>query len=309
MTAVTVLMSVFNSEKTLPATIDSILSQSFSDFELIVVDDGSTDGSAGILMSFAKQDRRVRVLHQENLGLTRALNVGLLAAKGEWVARHDADDLSLPTRLERQVTFLKQNPDVVLVGVDFEVMDDDDRWLVTIRNSRKRRLRRRIVRSNPFVHGGIMFRRIVNDSPIMYDDFYIKAQDYDLVLRLAELGDVAILSDVLYKWRFSRTGIVASNVTVYGQRAHHNHLRRLSGKAEDRSPPAIDDTCSRPSEMRWQLALAARYLAGYRRSQARECAVRVMRESRFLSHEYKESLMLFGISLLPMPMLRVLREF
>jgi len=116
--AVTVLMGVYNGELFVRDAIDSILAQSYRDFELLVVDDGSTDTTPAILASY--DDSRLRVLrNEENIGLTRSLNRGLRAARGGLIARQDADDLSLPNRLARQVTFLESHPDVVLLGTQF----------------------------------------------------------------------------------------------------------------------------------------------------------------------------------------------
>jgi GT2 family glycosyltransferase len=113
---VSVVIPVHNGEKYLAQAIESVLGQTFRDFELLIVDDGSTDSSAAIIRRFALQDRRVRVLTQENLGVAAAGNRGLHEARAEWVARLDADDVFLPEKLERQVAFLRRNPDAKIVG-------------------------------------------------------------------------------------------------------------------------------------------------------------------------------------------------
>ncbi len=112
---VTVLMSVYNGEKYLREAIDSILNQTFKDFEFLIIDDGSTDSSADIIRSYT--DFRIRLIQNEkNIGLTRSLNKGLKLAKGEYIARMDVDDISLPIRFEKQVSFLDKYEDVKLVG-------------------------------------------------------------------------------------------------------------------------------------------------------------------------------------------------
>src|SRR5690625_2292310 len=113
---VSVLMAVYNGGEHLPQAVDSILSQTFSDFEFIIVNDGSTDDSQIVLDAYAKTDKRIRVLHQENTGLVGALNAGLEEARGEFVARMDADDVAFPDRLKEQVAFLDKNPSVGLLG-------------------------------------------------------------------------------------------------------------------------------------------------------------------------------------------------
>src|ERR1043165_9066720 len=119
---VTVLMAVYNGEPFLAKAIDSILAQTYEDFELLVVDDGSTDATPDIVRSYG--DRRVRtVRNPRNIGLARSLNVGLAEARGALVARHDADDLSYPDRFRRQVEFLAAHPDVAVLGTRFDSID------------------------------------------------------------------------------------------------------------------------------------------------------------------------------------------
>ena len=114
---VTVLLSTHNDLRFLPQAVESILSQSFGDFEFLIIDDGSTDGTTEYLSSVSGEDPRVRVLSNErNIGLTRSLNLGLGSARGRFLARMDADDVSAPQRLARQVTFLERNSDVGVVG-------------------------------------------------------------------------------------------------------------------------------------------------------------------------------------------------
>jgi len=114
-------MSVFNGERYLREAIDSILQQTFVDFEFIIIDDGSTDSSASIMSSYA--DRRIRVIRQKNRGLSAALNVGLKAAEGRYIARMDADDVSLPHRFGRQYLFLETHPQCVAVGSNAIIID------------------------------------------------------------------------------------------------------------------------------------------------------------------------------------------
>jgi glycosyltransferase involved in cell wall biosynthesis len=113
---VSVVIPVHNGGKYLSQAIESVLAQTFRDFELLIVDDGSTDSSAAIIRSFMDRDPRVRVLTQENRGVAAAGNRGLREARTEWVARLDADDIFLPEKLERQAGFLRRNPDAKIVG-------------------------------------------------------------------------------------------------------------------------------------------------------------------------------------------------
>ena len=123
---VSVVMPVYNGEKYLAEAIESILAQTFSDFELIIVDDGSTDGSGEIIRSYEKRDKRIRVIqHESNLGVSVARNTGIAAAAGEYVAFTDCDDVSLPRRLEKQTAFLNANPRIGAVGVAANIVTED----------------------------------------------------------------------------------------------------------------------------------------------------------------------------------------
>ncbi len=120
---VTVLLPVYNGARFLRQAIDSVLSQTWKDFELLVVNDGSTDGTAAILESYS--DPRIRILSNvQNIGLTLSLNKGLQSARGEYIARIDADDIALPIRLEKQVSYLDQHPEVGLVATGVKVIDE-----------------------------------------------------------------------------------------------------------------------------------------------------------------------------------------
>ena len=113
-------MPVYNGEKYLAEAIDSILGQTFADFEFIIVDDGSQDGSAAIIRDYSKRDERIRLVqHEHNLGLTSARNSGIAASCGEYIAAMDHDDISRPQRIEKQVDFLKSHPDIGLVGTGY----------------------------------------------------------------------------------------------------------------------------------------------------------------------------------------------
>src|SRR5215831_13102998 len=113
---VSVVLPVYNGEKYLAEALDSILQQTFNDYELIVIDDGSTDRSSAIIESYVKKDRRVIVHRQDNCGLIMSLNQGSSLARGKYIARMDADDVSLPQRLEKQLDYLEQRPDIGLLG-------------------------------------------------------------------------------------------------------------------------------------------------------------------------------------------------
>ena len=188
---VSVVMAVYDGEPFLRAALDSVLAQTFRDFELIVVDDGSTDGSAAIVRAIA--DPRVRLLSNErNLGLAPSLNRGVNDARGEFVARLDADDVAMPDRLARQVAFLDANPDVGMTGSWYVELADDgsetprelpvDHW----------DLRWHLCLYSPFVHSAVTWRRaLVRDRIGAYDERLAYSMDYDLWRRMASVFRVA----------------------------------------------------------------------------------------------------------------------
>src|SRR5438045_8388133 len=121
-TKVSVLMSVYNGQEFLCEAIESVSTQSYRDFEFLIIDDGSTDGTPEILRKYAAADERIRVHRHENRGRAESLNVGIELARGEYIARMDADDVALPERLRQQLEFLEGHPDVGLLGGAFELI-------------------------------------------------------------------------------------------------------------------------------------------------------------------------------------------
>ena len=198
---VSVVMSVYNGQRYLREAVNSILNQSFIDLEFIIIDDGSTDDTAQILREF-RDGRIVYLRNDENQGLTKSLNKGLKLARGEYIARMDADDISVPERLHRQVEYLDQYPLVGLVGVTPVCIDSAGnelgRWNVLTTNEE---IQAQLAQSNCFCHGSVMFRRSCIEAVGLYDETFVLAQDHDLWLRIAELFDVANLPQPLYQWR------------------------------------------------------------------------------------------------------------
>ena len=209
MPEVAVVLPVRNGEQYLRQAIDSMLGQSFRDFELVVVDDGSTDGSVAV--ATAVEDPRLRLVRQEPLGLVEALRRGLAETTAPLVARMDADDLSLPTRLERQVDSLAG--DVALVGCGFEAIDEEGRvtgsWLLPVDDGA---LRRRLLLRNPFAHGSVVFRRDAVAQAGGYRADYGANEDYDLWRRVAREGRLAARPEVLYRYREHPDAVTKSDV-------------------------------------------------------------------------------------------------
>lgn len=193
---VSVIMAVYNGEPWIAEAIDSILGQTLTDFELIVVDDGSTDDTVRILGQ--RGDRRITVLRQERGGQTAALNRGLRVARAPLLARLDADDVALPDRLERQVAFLAADPDIGLLGTGCREIAPSGLVVRTVRPpADDATLRRRLIRANPFIHSSVMFRRSVVEATGVYDESFAVAQDYDLWLRMSGVTRMATVPEPL----------------------------------------------------------------------------------------------------------------
>ena len=206
MPEVSVIMTVYNGERYLNEAIRSILDQTFEDLEFVIIDDGSTDGTPEILEKL--RDPRVRILIQENRGLTASLNRGIRESRGRLIARMDADDISHPERIERQVTYLREHPDVGLVGTRTAFIDENSHvvgiYPIALSDAR---IRKRMMKGNIIFHGSVMFRRTCTDEVGMYREVFACSQDYDLWLRISERYRLANLNEVLYFWRINPEGI------------------------------------------------------------------------------------------------------
>ncbi len=197
---VTVLMSVYNNEKTVSKTIHSILNQTFSDYEFLIINDASTDNTIDVVRSFS--DSRVRIIdNSKNLGLTRSLNSGLGEAKGQFIARIDADDISLPDRLKKQIDFLRGNPEFVLLGTSYNIINNHgDIIKKVIYNTSPEKLYYDLTFQNMFAHSSAMFKLDEVMGVGGYSESYRYAQDYDLWCKLVNKGRAWALPDVLTLW-------------------------------------------------------------------------------------------------------------
>jgi len=199
---ISIVMGVHNNADTLPAALDSILSQEGVDFEFIVIDDGSTDGSGRILDKAAQNDSRLKVLHQQNTGLTRALIMGCRRAAAPWIARQDADEVSLPGRLAALWALHRKHPEAVLLATSVQVVGPEKEPLYQALRPSDPDLARQQVRDlgiGPAAHGSVMFSREAYRAVGGYRSEFYYGQDVDLWLRLSEAGGVAYDDAVLYE--------------------------------------------------------------------------------------------------------------
>jgi glycosyltransferase involved in cell wall biosynthesis len=209
---VSVVMGVYNAAATLPATLESVLAQDRCRLEFIVIDDGSTDATASILDRRAARDARLRIVHQQNAGLTRALIRGCELASGEFIARQDAGDVSLPGRLAAQTAFLQQRPGAVMTACGVQFVGPRSEPLYELRRPMldlDSGLRRDTVATlcGPPHHGATMFRRSAYVHVGGYRAPFAVAQDLDLWLRLVEHGQCLGMNEILYEARLEAGSI------------------------------------------------------------------------------------------------------
>lgn len=201
-------MSVYNAQDDLPKSIESIINQTFKDFEFIIINDGSTDQSAEILEKCAGQDTRIKLIYQENQGLTKALNSAIRESKGEYIARQDADDYSYPQRFQEQLKAFEQDTDLLLLGSNCDDIYEDGtrgQWGSYSDES----IRHIIFRQTPFAHSTAMMKADALNKLGGYDESYKTAQDMELWMRFAKEGKVAMLDEPLIQRKIGSTSISA----------------------------------------------------------------------------------------------------
>jgi glycosyltransferase involved in cell wall biosynthesis len=204
---ITVLMPAYNAEKYIGEAIASVLGQSFTDFELLIINDGSTDGSKEIIGSFT--DKRIRLINQTNQGIAAALNIGLLNAKADLVARFDADDICQPERLGLQYEFLKSNPEYIVVGSNVKYIDMHDEFVFNGRMSAysDEAIRGLILKNCPFIHSSVMFRKGAVLKAGSYNIHAHAFEDHLLWLKLLDYGKACNLPEMLVKVRLAPESI------------------------------------------------------------------------------------------------------
>lgn len=288
MPVVTVLMAVHNAAQFLTEAIDSVLRQTFEDFEFLVVDDGSTDTTDAILASYA--DPRLRVMRlAENGGLAAALNVGIRESRCDLIARMDGDDVCDPRRLERQVVFLRERPDVLLLGTGFVRTDAAGRAFERVQlPTDDAVLQEWLLDGNQFCHPSVMFRTNVVRQLGGYRALAGgAAQDYDLWLRIAEQGKIANLPDMLVRYRMHESQTSVSKLVKQRQAAHLYLMLALQRRADgaeniDAAQEASDcpqtavEQALREDYLRW----ATRFAATGRRWPAMQMLIRAFRLDR-----------------------------
>ncbi len=204
---ITVLMPAYNAAKYIDEAIESVLAQSFKNFELLIINDGSTDDTGKIINGYT--DERVIVKHIEHSGVSKALNKGLSIAKGKYIARFDADDICLPERLEKQFQFLEQHPDYVLTGSDaFYIMEDGSPlFSFNCRGYTDNDIRSKLFVFCPVIHSAVMFRKQAVIDAGGYSLYAHNFEDYLLWVQLAGTGKLHNIPEPLIKVRFNPSSV------------------------------------------------------------------------------------------------------
>lgn len=202
-TKLTVLLPAYNAGPYLREAIDSILAQTWTDFEFLIINDGSKDNTKEIIESYT--DPRIKAVHQENKGLITTLNEGIKAAKGDIIARMDADDVCLPERLQLQMDFLNSHPDYVMVGSEAEIMDKDGNYLMPLIpvGHTHEEIVNKIDEKVPFIHPCVTFRKEAVIGAGLYPKNALDFEDHLLWKKLLSIGKVCNLRENLLKVRFN----------------------------------------------------------------------------------------------------------
>lgn len=227
---VSVLMPVYNGEKYLAEAIESILNQTFTDFEFIIINDGSTDGSLQIAESYARGDRRILLITRDNRGLQATLNEGLDIASGRYVIRMDADDISLPERFAQQYRFMEENPKVIVAGTCLKLFGEgmDGIWTPPAQDS--------LIRASHLFFSCIYHPTSVlrldslNSRGLRYDLSYAHGEDYDFWIRVADHGQLANINQVLLHYRRHPNTIGSTQSELVRPAANRIRKRILSEK-------------------------------------------------------------------------------
>ncbi len=235
-----VVMSVYNGAEQISTTIDSILNQTFSDFEFLIVDDGSDDGTEHVLQHYKKSDSRIKTFTQSNKGITEALISGCMHAEGHYIARQDVGDNSINTRLEDQISLLESNPKYNIVSTFANIYSKERDFLYTA-NIEESQLQTALTSSNhnslfgPAHHGSVMFRKSDYDLAGGYRKQFYFAQDLDLWSRLITKGSHGVIERPLYHgflYPESLTGINAGAQRELKQIIAQMNKRRVDGESE-----------------------------------------------------------------------------
>lgn len=278
---ISVLLPSFNAARYISSAIESIRSQSLNDFELLILDDGSTDNTLEVAREAAHADCRIIIIEGQHRGLSENLNLGLNIARGEFIARMDADDVSLKSRFALQVSFLDSHPEYGAIGAQAIRMDEDDLpigpWHVPLSHEEidKTHISGAGV---AIIHPAVMMRRDIVMKINGYRPQYDTAEDYDLFLRMSESSRLGNLSDTLLRYRVHEKSVTLSKIELQRRRSRLALIDAWRRRhMVDSLPPMARDVPSIPSreEIFWTWAREAFAARNFRT--ARKYALRLVR--------------------------------
>ncbi len=228
---VSVILPAYNSARFIRPAIESILAQTFTDFEFIIIDDYSKDNTWELIEEYARRDSRIVPLRNErNLNLANSLNKGIAAARGKYVVRMDHDDISMPPRIEKQVEFLEANPDVGILGSSIEIIDEQGEAIGLRKyNVTDESIRKNIFLYSPFCHPATVIRKDVLDKVGNYDHDLNPAEDYELYFRIGMCAKFANLEEILLRYRVVKGTSMTTGDTRKLERKTIAIRRRYSG--------------------------------------------------------------------------------
>lgn len=206
-------MPVYNGEQHLRESVESILGQTFKDFELLVMDDGSTDNTAEILQNFAKIDHRVKIFRQENRGLVKSLNALVSHAKSDLIARMDADDIAYSGRLKMQYGYMENHSKTAVLGTYAKIIERSSpgKWRRNTAFEEDALNRWYLSIIPPFIHSGVMFRKNIFTEAGGYREDEYPAEDYGLWVRMKKFGNLNSVPEILMEYYLDAKGISAKN--------------------------------------------------------------------------------------------------
>lgn len=213
--AISVVMPTYNTDlPMLKEAVESILSQTFKDFEFIIIDDCSTNGCWDYLNGL--EDSRIKLIrNQTNLGVTKSLNIGLREAKGKYIARMDADDISLPQRFEKQFEYMERHPDVIMCGTNAQTFDSNEESIITkVKDTDYYNIKALFYNWKPLHPTIFLNNERIKENSISYDEELIYSQDCGLYSKIGRYGKVAVVQEPLFLWRRHESQITTKHALI-----------------------------------------------------------------------------------------------
>ena len=219
-----VVMSVYNNEKLLKFSIDSIINQTYKNWKLILIDDGSSDKTLNVMKKYRKNKKIKIIINKKRIGLTKSLNKIISKTSNRFIARMDADDICIKTRFEKQINFLKKHSKISLLGTNAFYYNESSKYIDSSNlPSNDKEIKIMLDKKNPFIHSSVIFTKLFFKNLKGYNEIFFYAQDYDMWLRGRKKFKYAILKDRLIKHRIKSNVLLRKK--LYGLMAMILNLR------------------------------------------------------------------------------------